>query len=207
MFKLYSDKTKYAVNISKILLSIFLVHIFICSCSVENNPAKNKIEIKGKWKSKTPEKAGEGAFAVRGFRLLDNLWQVDYTLYQDHELQKPVFLFQGEGSYEIEGPSPKVKGAFNGIFKISKKYLTLLTDDKDTVKNYGFDIYKLVKGQKMDISETGCSFLPPVNEYDKEYDIIKTDGNELYFGKRPKDNNITKPEKRPAELGLPLVKY
>ena len=185
---------------------IFLFLMLACGCSGAKSP-KNNIDIKGKWKSNAPEQAGEGAFVERQFRFLDSLWQIDYTLYMDKELQKPVFQFQGEGSYSIEEPSAKIKGAFNGTFKMSKKYITLLTDDKGAIKNYGFDIYKLDKGQKFDISETGCYFIAPVNECDKEYDIIKTDGSVLYFGKRPPDNDISKPENRPTSLGLPLVKY
>ncbi|MDD5772008.1 MAG: hypothetical protein PHX78_00915 [bacterium] len=195
------------VKISEKVLFIFLFFVFIWGCSNKNRPTVSKVNIEGKWKSQSPEKAGESAFVERQFRFLDKLWQIDYTLYQDKELQKPVFQFQGEGSYGIEGPSSKVKGAFNGNFTVVKKYITLLTDDKEAVKNYGFDIYKFEKGKKMDISESGCYFITPVNECDKEYDIIKTDGSVLYFGKRPADNNISKPEKRPTELGLPLVKY
>lgn len=195
------------LKISKEIIVLFLFFIFICGCSNRNGTEGNNVDIKGKWKSGSLEKAGEGAFVERQFRFLDEFWQIDYTLYQDKEQQKPVFQFQGEGSYEIEGPSSKVKGAFNGNFRMSKKYITLLTDNKEEVKNYGFDIYKFKKGQKMDISETGCYFIAPVSECDKEYDIIKTDGSELYFGKRPMDNDISKPEKRPTELGLPLVRY
>lgn len=200
-------KSLSLLKILKDILCFFMFFIFTCGCSNKNGPARNNIDIQGKWKSVSGEKAGEGAFVERQFRFLDKFWQIDYALYQDKELQKPVFQFQGEGSYEIEGPSSKIKGAFNGNFKMSRKYITLLTDDKEAIKNYGFDIYKLEKGKKMDISESGCSFITPVNECDEEYDIIKTDGSVLYFGKRPADNDISTPEKRPAELGLPLVKY
>ena len=149
----------------------------------------------------------EGRRTIFFFFFNDTATTEIYTLSLHDALPISVFHFQGEGSYEIEGPSEKVNNAFNGIFKISKKYIRLLTDEAETIKNFGFDIYKLKKGEIVDISETGFAFITPVDKYELEYDIVKIDGDKLFFGKRPVDNDIGKPEKRPTEFGLPVVKY
>ena len=62
-------------------------------------------------------------------------------------------------------------------------------------------------GEEQETSTTGCVFLRPVTACATDHDIVKVEGNQLFFGKRPADNDMCAPEKRPAALAaLPVVK-
>jgi hypothetical protein len=62
-------------------------------------------------------------------------------------------------------------------------------------------------GETQDVSRTGALGFMPVSKYPKEYDLLKRDGDNLLLGKRPSDNNMGSPEKRPRELTpYPVVK-
>jgi len=42
---------------------------------------------------------------------------------------------------------------------------------------------------------------------DTEYDIVKVEGDKLYYGARPSDGSgLDKPEKRPTALQVPLIR-
>lgn len=56
------------------------------------------------------------------------------------------------------------------------------------------------------VTKAGCSFVGSVEKYGKEFDLIKRDGDKLFFGARPGDNDMSTEAKRPAALGPPLVK-
>jgi hypothetical protein len=164
-----------------------------------------KPKIDGRWESLKPEASGQ-VFATREFTFKKNQWSIVYTVYGDSEKKYPVFAFEAEGSFKIGKKSDKVENTYEIDFSFSKKYVTLLTDDANTIKSIGFDVCHLKKGVKTDISENGCSFLASVKNYGLEYDLISLNGTELKLGSRPADGNMSKPELRPIQLGEPLKK-
>lgn len=159
-------------------------------------------QVKGDWVSLAPEDLGNGTFGTRSFALKKDQWEIRFTLYLDAAAQQPVFTFRGTGTYAIQGPSKVVGGASEAVFHFSKKYLTLETADAAILQNFGFADIGLAKGEERDISTTGASFLPSVAAYAQEYDLLKLDQGQLYFGMR--SNDMSTPDKRPTALFYPL---
>lgn len=159
-------------------------------------------QVNGKWTSLSAENLGNGTFGYRTFDLTPEKWEIRFTLYLDEARTTPVFTFRGNGSYKIEGPSTVVPGASNVVFYFSKKYLTLHTDNADLLKNFGFAGLDLQKDVEKDISAKGASFLPSVQAYGQEYDLLQLKDGQLYFGMR--SNDMSTPDKRPTKLFYPL---
>jgi hypothetical protein len=182
----------------KKVLSGLLVLFVLAGCTAAN--------IAGNWKSPSAESQGNGTFATRDFKITAAEWQITYTLYLDKEMRMPVFAFRGTGPYTVGNGSAAVKGAYDATFVFAKKYFTLLTDNAGVAAKFGFAAAK--KGEELDITGTGISFLTSVKAYDREYDLVKLEGDKLYLGARPTDGSGMNVEaNRPKTLATPLIKY
>ncbi len=62
-------------------------------------------------------------------------------------------------------------------------------------------------GVEQDVSDTGCLTLGlDLKNKATEYDIVKREGDKLYYGARPTDGSgLDSVEKRPTALQVPLV--
>lgn len=94
-------------------------------------------------------------------------------------------------------------GAFEGKFGITKKTITPHNPDAAKyLNNIGGSVTGFEANIARDISESG--FAPfgqyPISKVNADYDIFKLDGDKLYFGDRPADNDMSTPEKRPTKL-------
>lgn len=166
----------------------------------------HQIISNGTWKSETVENAGNGLYGTRSFTLQDNRWEIDFTGYGDKEQKYPLFRFHGEGPYTIGQASAKVSGAYDATFAFDKKEVTLLAQDPKVAQQLGFASCGLTVGQPKDVSDSGCSFVPSITACGQEYDIVRQEGDTLYLGARPADNNLCTIDQRPATVGYPLVK-
>jgi hypothetical protein len=161
-------------------------------------------KISGQWESTQIEDLGNKTYGWRSFKFEGDKWEIQFTLYLDKEKQTPVFMFRGVGNYKVEKASQNVARAKNAIFYFDKKFVTLLTNNADVIKGFGFDACMLEVGKEKDITETGCSFLPSKANYGQEFDLIALKDKKLYLGARPSDGNMGTVDKRPTTLGLPL---
>jgi hypothetical protein len=108
-----------------------------------------------------------------------------------------------EGPWRATGESKQVPGASEASFDFKKKTVTLLA--KDAAKGFGMDGCGLTLGKAKDVSKDGCSFVASVEKYGREFDLLKRDGERLFFGARPADGDMGSEAKRPTALGAPLV--
>lgn len=160
--------------------------------------------VSGKWKSEAAEDMGNGSFATREFTLTDKTWSLVFTIHADKELKTPLVAMGFSGPWKTVGASKQVAGASEAVFEFEKKSLTLKA--KDAAKGFGMDGCGLEVGKAKDVTKTGCSFVPPVAQYGREFDLIKRDGEKVFFGARPADGNMGSEDKRPTTLGAALVK-
>jgi hypothetical protein len=160
--------------------------------------------VAGKWKSEGAEDMGNGAFATREFTLTGKTWDLVFTIWADKELKTPLVAMNFSGPWKETGDSKGVPGAHEATFEFAKKTITLKA--KDAAKGFGMDQCGLEVGKAKDVSKTGCSFVGSVANYGKEFDLIKRDGDKLFFGARPADNNMGTEDKRPTSLGAALAK-
>jgi hypothetical protein len=161
-------------------------------------------DVSGKWKSEGAEDMGNGAFATREFTLTGKTWELVFTIWADKDLKMPLVAMNFSGPWKETGDSKGVPGAREATFEFNKKAITLKA--KDAAKGFGMDACGLEVGKAKDVSKSGCSFVAPVEKYGKEFDLIKRDGDKLFFGARPADGNMGSEDKRPTNLGAALVR-
>lgn len=145
------------------------------------------------------------------FKIAKDIWAVDYTVYGDVKGTSPFVTVHIEGPYEIGEPSSVVAGAFDARFGITRK--TLLPHHAAAaafLNGAGGKVQGFKAGEALDITATG--FAPfgqyPVSQVNADYDLVMLDGDKLYFGERPADNDMGTPAKRPRSLAkVYSVKY
>ncbi|MEB3237439.1 MAG: hypothetical protein VKO64_07425 [Candidatus Sericytochromatia bacterium] len=172
-----------------------------CSQSVRSE-APAAPSIVGKWKSAVTPFDAERAFQL-DFDIKADTWDVDYTVFGDLKGRNPFVTVHISGPYSIGAPSGSVPGAYDAVFGITRKTVTAHSAG---AAGYLDSVGGAVKGFKagvpLDITQSGFPALGqyPVSMVSADYDLMKLDGDKLYFGDRPKDNNMGSPDKRPTSL-------
>jgi hypothetical protein len=162
--------------------------------------------VTGSWKSAGAEDLGNGSFATREFTLTDKTWSLVFTIHGDKELKQPLVALGFSGPWKATGASKQAPGASEATFEFEKKTITLKAKDPAVAKGFGMDGCGLEAGKSKDVSKSGCSFVSPVEKYGREFDLIKREGDKVFFGARPADGNMGSEDKRPTALGAPLVR-
>jgi len=166
----------------------------------------------GRWVSPSREPVqnpdGSTAYLVRDFTLTPDRWTLLLSAYGDASSeQSKLFVAQVDGPYKVTGSSSKVAGADEAEFGFEKVHFTPYMDFFIGMLNgagSGNGNWKV--GERQDVSATGALAFAPTSVYPREYDLLKRDGDTLYFGKRPADNNMGSPDRRPQALAAPLKK-
>lgn len=177
-----------------------------CPVRARSQCCYNEMDLNGIYRSADPERTRDGGFGVREFRFTPKTWTLMFTHYADGELKQPVFTVVAEGTYTINEMSRKVKNAYNAAFRFEKRTLTLRTADPGAVRRLGLGGCGLAPGEIKDISHIGCSFFRSVEESPVDYDLVSQEGETLFLGARPEDDDMSTDAKRPASLGPPLRK-
>ena len=148
-----------------------------------------------------------GAYGKREFTFEKGSWSLRFHLALDPELKKPVFEFRTGGPYKIGSQSAAVPNAYEAVFHETAKYVTLLTNDPGLIQGFGLAGCGLQLKVEADISAGGCANWKPVAECGEDHDLLAIDNvGALYFGVRPKDNNMCTADKRPKALLGPVVR-
>jgi hypothetical protein len=176
-----------------------------------NNPAYDGKEalqnLKGTYKDPKPVDWGRGTFGTREFTFNKGKWTLNFILALDPEMKNQVFVFRTVGTYKVLDKSATVPDAYNAVFLESKKFVTLKTGDAQLAQAFGLAQCGFVKDVEKDISITGCSLWKSVKECNEDHDLLSLDKEgKLYFGRRPADNDMCTPEKRPTVLTPPVVR-
>lgn len=165
-------------------------------------------ELAGTWDSPTCEPAGNNNYIQRHFTLTENTWALRLEAFGDAQCQVKLFTARVEGPYTLVKDSAAVPGATEGNFSFGELYMTPhvqpLADAFQNAK-CGSGTWKV--GEEQRTTDTGCLFFRPTSACGTDHDIIRVEGRQLFFGKRPADNDMCTPEKRPAALAArPVVK-
>jgi len=147
-----------------------------------------------------------GAFGTRRFTFEGSKWSLVFTHALDQDMRNPTFQFRTEGPYKIGAASRAVPGAFEAIFFEDVKYVTLLSSDPNIVNAFGFANCGLRLNVEVDISATGCAGWKPVSQCREDHDLLAINARGLYFGVRPRDNEMCTPDRRPTALLQPVVR-
>ena len=151
---------------------------------------------------------GSTAYLVRDFTFSKSNWKLLLTAYGDPAQSMKLFEATVEGNYSLGKESATAPKATEADFSFDKITMTPYIDPLVGMFNEsksGNGNWKI--GGSQDVSKTGCMFFKPVKEYGMEYDLVSLDGDKLYLGERPSDNNMGSPELRPKSLTKdPVVK-
>jgi hypothetical protein len=161
--------------------------------------------LEGEWSSGCfPFSLGEGQEngATLDFQFVGNRWQVIFSTYAEPACAAPLFSLRREGPFAFGEPSTVIADATNMIFVGTQLGATAYTDDMAAfLAGAGCGTAPFVAGEEQEISATGCLSFRPVAERAIEYDIIHFDADgRLHFGLRPADDDLSIPERRPAEI-------
>ncbi|MEM1049297.1 MAG: hypothetical protein AAGL24_24300 [Pseudomonadota bacterium] len=159
--------------------------------------------LSGIYESAAPEK-WYGGYGTREFVFHNGTWSLIFTHALDRDMTQRTFRFRTGGPFEVGQESPAVDGAFHTVFHERWKHVTLLTDDTKLIEAFGFSECALKVNLEVDISQSGCARWKPVAECGEDHDLFAMDSNGVYFGVRPRDNDMCTADKTPTAL-LPAV--
>lgn len=165
-------------------------------------------DLKGAWASPTCESIGNDTYLQRAFALTEERWSLTVNAFGDAQCQVKLFSARVGGPYTLEQDSTLVEGATEARFDFDEQFMTPHMQglaDAFQGSKCGSGTWKV--GEEQSTAATGCLFFQPISACGSDYDIVKVDGTNLFFGQRPADNNMCSADKRPSALAaLPVVK-
>jgi hypothetical protein len=188
----------------KTLLIASTLIVTACGTSAPNPPETPAAgpDLAAPWSSACFDQ-GNGTHAKLEFDITAATWKLDYRVNGDAACSVPLATVHIEGPYAIERPSGAVPGAYEARFGFAQKTLTAhaqaIADNLDEA-GCGDGAWKV--GVAQSVLEKGCAAFGqyPAASCPADYDLVRRDGTKLSFGKRPADNDMCTPAKRPTEL-------
>jgi hypothetical protein len=163
-------------------------------------------DLKGSWTSAVCEAMpanpdGSRTYFKRRFTLTEREWKLNFETFGDAGCTARLFTARFEGPYSLGKDSEKVAGATEGDFAFGRTFMTAHVQpvaDWFQGAKCGTGAWKV--GEEQETSATGCVFLKPVTACGMDHDVVKVEGDRLFFGQRPADNDMCTPDKRPTAL-------
>ena len=175
------------------------------------------VAIRGHWVSsgveQRPGPGGSTLYLRRDFVSDDQRSTARLMFYSDTEGTQRSLTIHLAGPYTIGRPSAAVPGAYEADFHFDTAKLTVHNEFFRNLLNSvapgtcGTAPWELDVEQ--DVTAThGCLPLGlDLVQRGTEYDLVKVEGDKLYYGARPADGSgLDTPEKRPTALQVPLVR-
>lgn len=191
-------------------LAVALATLAAAAC-VGSKTAVKPQDLAGRWDSATceaiPNGDGTHSYIQRHFQLTEAKWTLNLDAFGDAQCQTKLFTARVTGPYTLERDSEKVSGATEGNFVFGERFLTAhLQPLADAFTQSGCGSGAWTVGTERAIPGA-CLFFKPIAQCGTDHDVVKVDGNKLFFGQRPADNDMCTPEKRPQALAdLPVIK-
>lgn len=169
-------------------------------------------ELVGTWNSPSCE-VGTGAdgstfYYTRHFTFTETTWNIDFVLYGEETCGYMLSTATISGPFSLLDPVEALPGTREGDF--SRETLTLVAHDASMADYFaasGCGTSTWAVEQEQDITGTGCMplGLESSTSCPTEYDIVKLDGTNLYFGDR--SNGMCNAEARVEVLQtVPVVR-
>ena len=147
--------------------------------------------LTGVWLSERCE-VGQGAdgsnfYFQREFTLTATTWAIAFTIYGDDACSVRLTTAQVSGPYMLGAKAQGLEGTRLGDFSGSVKTVTGYEQGfADFLASSGCGPQVWDLGVAQDVSQTGCAplGLDSVEECPVEFDLVKLEGDKLYFGDR-----------------------
>ena len=162
-------------------------------------------DLTGAWTSEVceamPNPDGTKTYFKRVFDIQEKDWSLKFETFGDAGCTARLFTARFEGPYTLVKDSQKVAGATEGNFGFARHYMTAHVQPvADWFQGAKCGSAPWAVGVEQETSTTGCVFLRPVTACGMDHDIVKVEGNQLFFGQRPADGDMCTPDKRPTAL-------
>ena len=156
------------------------------------NTALKPNDLVGRWQSPALENLGQ-LYGTRDFTLTENTWKLEFVAYGDAAGTAKLFTLNAEGAYKLGKVSSVAAGVQEADFAFSKRLLTANGEaGVGLFKGMGCE---LKAGEVTDVSAKGCGFIPSVAAAPVEFDLLKLEGKNLFFGDRSGDLSKARPAK------------
>lgn len=146
-----------------------------------------RADLKGNWQSPVIETIenpdGSVMFIKREAIFVDDNWDIFIRAFLDEDGKTPLFTIHAKGNYILGEESSDVSGAIAVDFNNRGRYVTAhqpsLVDMLNETRP--FDGEWMINLEH-DVSSKGCVLVPSIETCPVEYDIIKVQEDEIYFG-------------------------
>lgn len=172
-------------------------------------------DITGHWVSQGVETrdgaGGSKLYLRRDFQTTATSSAARFDFFADETGTTPTVSVWLDGPYTLDQAWPAVPGAYAGEFVFRALKITpksqALTDYLNSSAPGTCGSAPFALGVEQDASDTGCLTLGiDLKNKATEYDIVKRDGDLLYYGARPADGSgLDSPEKRPTALQVAMT--
>lgn len=144
-------------------------------------------DLKGNWQSPTIETIenpdGSFMFIKREAVFIDDNWDIFIRAFLDEEGKTPFFTIHAKGNFILGEESRDLPGAVSVDFHNRSRHVTahqrslvdMLNETSPFDAEWMLDL-------EHDVSSKGCILVPSIETCPVEFDVIKIDGNEIYFG-------------------------
>ncbi|MDC0720432.1 hypothetical protein [Nannocystis bainbridge] len=197
---------------TKLLAPALLTAAFALACAhgcdgddTENPEAAP--DIAGTWVGDclpSPQADGSTQYLRLEFAITGDAWKLDYVTHADDACATKLATVHIEGPYALQQPSSAVEGAWEARFGFTTK---TIRPEVDGLRDYlnsleGCGASEFATGVAQDVLTTGCAGFGqyPGADCPADFDLVKRDGDDLFFGARPADNDMCTAGKRPTAL-------
>ncbi|XP_035243206.1 protein APCDD1-like [Anguilla anguilla] len=176
------------------------------------------LSLGGRWASQGCESRPAVLFLTRlfSFDAARRAWEGLYQHYSDPACRQPTFAVRAAGQYALGGPSPRVPGAAQLVFRVTRAWVTALDRPTARLLNAsragrcgGAGLWEV--GAEQDVTPTGGCAALGIRLPHKEYELFRAGLDHLqrpllFTGQRPTDGSSPdRPHKRPTSFQAPLV--
>ena len=168
-----------------------------------------RADLKGNWQSPVIETIenpdGSFMFIKREAIFVDDNWDIFIRAFLDEDGKTPLFTIHAKGNYILGEESSDVSGAIAVDFNNRGRYVTAHHSSLVDMLNETspFDGEWMINLEH-DVSSKGCVLVPSIETCPVEYDIIKVQEDEIYFGdftteQKEDIKKLTQGEHKPSE--------
>lgn len=169
-------------------------------------------DIRGTWSSIACEPTPGGNDRMIGlkrtYELTGGEWKTRVDYFIEPECKTPTFSFELKGAYELGDTSSEIEGATHGEYNITSIELTPhLAEVAQVFEQSKCGNTQWEVGTAKPVGDTGClGFTPKISDCPILFNVVKRDGDSLYFADNVQGQGLCKRGEWPKTLNPAALK-